>query len=46
MATGFNAALEAQRQAVIQEVSEELAPYKTKDGAGIPLRTHLVRAIK
>jgi ubiquinone/menaquinone biosynthesis C-methylase UbiE len=46
MAAGFNAAPYEKRQAVIQEVSEKLAAYETKEGVCVPFRTHVVRAIK
>lgn len=47
MAAGFAAAEDSQRQAVIQEVGERLAPLSDADGgARVPFRTHLIRALR
>lgn len=46
MAADFNAADEAAQQAVIQEVSVQLALYESHDGIVIPFRTHLAKAVK
>jgi len=46
MAAGFNAASEVAQQAVIQEVSEQLAQYETNAGVRIPFRSHLAMATK
>lgn len=45
MSTGFQAASEEARRAVIAEVSEQLAPYETDQGIRVPFRTHLVMGI-
>lgn len=44
MSAGFHAAPEAARQTVIEEVTAQLAPYRTPEGARVPFRTHLVLA--
>jgi ubiquinone/menaquinone biosynthesis C-methylase UbiE len=46
MSTGFQAASEAARRAVIQSMSGQLAQYKTYSGIRVPFCTHLVQAIK
>ncbi|HEX6383365.1 MAG TPA: methyltransferase domain-containing protein [Anaerolineae bacterium] len=46
MAADFNAASAAAQRAVIQEVSGQLAAYKTDAGIRVPFRTHLAKAIK
>lgn len=46
MSTGFQAAPEEARRAVIAEVSEQLAPYETDQGISVPFRTHLVMGIR
>jgi ubiquinone/menaquinone biosynthesis C-methylase UbiE len=46
MSTGFRAAPMEAREAVIQEVSERLAQYKTASGIRVPFRTHLVMATR
>lgn len=46
MAAGFNAATQTEQQAVIQEVSVQLAAYELNAGVRIPFRTHLAVATK
>jgi SAM-dependent methyltransferase len=46
MSTGFVAASEEARRAVVHEVSEELAAYRTGQGIRVPFATHLVMGIK
>lgn len=46
MSTGLHAASEEARQAVVDEVSEQLAPYETDQGIRVPFRTHLVMGVK
>lgn len=46
MATGFNAAEQAAQQAVIQEVSAQLALYESTDSITIPFRVNLAKAVR
>lgn len=46
MSTGFYAASEEARRAVVVDVSENLAPYETEQGMRVPFRTHLVMGVK
>jgi len=46
MATGFNAAEQAAQQAVIQEVSAQLALYESNDSITIPFRVNLAKAVR
>jgi SAM-dependent methyltransferase len=46
MSAGFHAASEDARQAVIHDVSEQLAPYETDQGVRVPFRMHLVMGIR
>ena len=46
MAAGFNAAEQAAQQAVIQEVSAQLALYESNEGITIPFRVNLAKATK
>ncbi len=46
MSTGFYAASEEARRAVIHDVSEHLSPYETGHGIVVPFRTLLVMGVK
>src|SRR5690606_31717468 len=46
MAMGFRSATHEQQDAVIQEMVEKMALYRTQDGFRIPFRTHLVKAMR
>jgi SAM-dependent methyltransferase len=46
MSTGFYAATEEARHAVVYEVSQRLAPFGTDQGIRAPFRTHLVMGVK
>jgi ubiquinone/menaquinone biosynthesis C-methylase UbiE len=46
MAAGFNAADQAAQQAVIQEVSAQLALYESNDSITLPFRLHLAKAVR
>jgi len=46
MVAGFNAAAPTAQQAVIQEVSEQLAVYVTDAGVRVPFKSHLAAAVK
>jgi SAM-dependent methyltransferase len=46
MSTGFYAATEEARRAVVYEVSQRLAPYGTGQGIRAPFRTHFVMGVK
>ncbi len=46
MSTGFHTASEEARQAVVDDVSEQLAPYETDQGIRVPFRTHLAMGVK
>lgn len=46
MSTGFHAASEEARRAVVHDVSEHLARYETSEGIRVPFGTHLVMGVK
>lgn len=46
MAAGFHAASERDREKVVEEMSEQLAPFERGAGLRVPFRTHLVTARK
>jgi ubiquinone/menaquinone biosynthesis C-methylase UbiE len=46
MAAGFNAAEQAAQQAVIQEVSAQLALYESDESITIPFRVNLAKAVR
>lgn len=46
MSAGFQAASEEARLAVVREMSEQLAPYETKDGIRVRFSTHVVTGVK
>jgi len=46
MSVGFDAASEAARRAVIENVADKLAEYETQSGLRVPFRTNLVTAIR
>jgi ubiquinone/menaquinone biosynthesis C-methylase UbiE len=46
MAAGFNSAEQAAQQAVIQEVSAQLALYESNDSIRIPFRVNLAKAVR
>lgn len=46
MSTGFYAASEEARRAVVHDVSEQLVPYKTDQGIRVPFSMHLVMGIR
>jgi SAM-dependent methyltransferase len=46
MAAAFDAASPAARNAVITDVTRQLAPFLTGNGARVPFRSHLIRAIR